>query len=82
MSKALPEILDIWQDSFGTRCVVLDVEKRWFRYVVKIMTQSPSKTVYSIRYIPLKQFMDIAGYVSSKKLDYLFREEVQDVQNK
>lgn len=77
MSKALPEMLDIWQDSVGYRCVVLDLEKRWFRWVVKVITQSPSKTVYCIRYIPLKQFMEMAYYVSSKKLDYLFR-EVQD----
>lgn len=80
MSKALPEILDVWQDSLGIRCVVLDVEKRWFRYVVKIIVQSPSKTVYSIRYIPLKEFMDISEYVSGKKLDYLFKEEVQDAE--
>lgn len=73
MSKALPKILDIWEDSLGIKCVVLDIRKRWFRYEVEILIDLENGW-YKLSYLSLKEFMEISKYVSSKKLSYLFRE--------
>lgn len=73
MSKALPEVLDIWQDSAGVKCVVLGVRKRWFRYEVEILIELGNDW-YKYSHLTLKKFMKISKYVSSKNLSYLFRE--------